>query len=187
MMSIMALERILKPPAGVQTGMNQDRWAEVEAQLGTTLPRDYKTFVEVFGLGSINGFLVVFVPYSLNPHVDLLTRGRTELTAYETLKASFPTYYSDSVYPTVGGILPFAGTDNGNILYWRTIGHPDEWTITVYEGGPEHFEFNGGMTAFLAAILSGEIRCKVLPADFVESPPFFEPIDIILAKRNRRA
>ena len=173
------LEQILKRPPVAQDAPTRDRWKAVEEQLGTRLPQDYKSFVEAFGVGTINRFLVVLTPMASNEYVDLLRRGRTELDAFETSKREFPTYYIDNVYPTRGGILPFAVTDNGEILYWRTVGSPEEWTVTVYEArGPEHCDFHGGMAEFLAAVLTGKFKCNVLPRGFVKSQPTFKPIKV---------
>jgi hypothetical protein len=178
-MSLVTLEKIMKRPIVAQDALSPDRWKVVEEQLGTGLPEDYKRFLEAFGIGTINGFLVVLAPLSSNQHVDLLKRCRSELEAYETSKREFPQYYCDDVYPTPGGILPFAVTDNGEVLYWRTVGSPEQWTVTVYESrGPKKFDFDGGMTEFLVAILTGEIECDVLPRGFSKSPPVFKPIKL---------
>jgi len=178
-MSFVTLEKIMTPPIVAQGAWSPDHWKVVEEQLGTGLPEDYKRFLEVFGIGTINGFLVVLVPRSSNQHVDLLKRGRSELEAYETSKREFPTYYRDDIYPIPGGILPFAVTDNGEVLYWRTVGSPERWTVTVYESrGPKKVDFNGGMTEFLVAVLSGKVGCDVLPQGFSKSPPVFKPIKL---------
>jgi hypothetical protein len=147
--------------------------------LGTGLPEDYKSFLEAFGIGTINGFLVVLAPLSSSPHVDLLKRGRSELEAYQTSKREFPKYYRDEVYPTPGGILPFAVTDNGEVLYWRTVGSPERWTVTVYESrGPKKFDFDGGMAEFLVGILTAKIECDVLPRGFSKLRPVFKPKEL---------
>ena len=178
-MSLLTLEKVMKRPALARDATNPDRWKVVEEQLGTGLPEDYKGFLEAFGIGTINSFLVVLAPQSSIQHVDLLKRGRSELEAYKASKMESPKYYHDDVYPTPGGILPFAVTDNGEVLYWRTVGGPEQWTVTIYESrGPEKFDFNGNMTEFLAAILTGEIECDVLPRGFSKSPPAFEPIKL---------
>jgi hypothetical protein len=146
-MSLTALENIIKPQRAARAAANPIRWEVIEEELGTRLPTDYKTFVEAFGVGTINNFLVVLVPRSTNQNVDLLKRGRRELEAFEVSKREFPKYYRDEVYPSPGGILPFAVTDNGEVLHWRTAGDPEQWTVTAYESrGPKHFDFNGGIT-----------------------------------------
>ena len=178
-MSLVALEKIMKRPSVAQDAPRPDRWEIVEEQLGTRLPDDYKRFLEAFGISTINGFLVVLAPLSSSQHVDLLKCGRIELEAYETSKREFPKYYRDEVYPTPCGILPFAITENGEVLYWRTVGNPEQWTVTVYESrGPKKFDFNGGVTEFLVAVLTGEIECDVLPRGFLKVPPVFKPIKL---------
>ena len=176
-MNLATLELILKRPIVAEDAPNQDLWKIAEKQLGTRLPLDYKGFLEAFGIGTINSFMVVLMPLCPNQYIDLLKRGRAELEAYEILKREFPKYYLDDIYPTPGGILPFGVTDNGEVLYWRTIGSPEEWTVTIYESrGPKHFDFKGGMTEFLRALLIGEVKCDVLPPGFSKSLPTFQPI-----------
>ena len=178
-MNLSTLEKIMKRPTVARDAPSPERWKVVEEQLGTGLPEDYKRFLEAYGLGTINGFLVVLTPLGSPQNVDLLKRGQSELEAFGTSKREFPKYYRDDVYPTLGGILPFAVTDNGEVLYWRTVGSPDQWTVTVYESrGPKKFDFDGGTIDFLVGILTGKIECDVLPRGFSKSPPVFKPMAV---------
>jgi hypothetical protein len=162
----------------------QDHWKTVEEDLGTAIPEDYKEFIEIFGFGKVNEFLTILVPNVSNKYVDLVKRGRMELAAYESARTEFPEYYQDNTYPTPGGLLPFGLTDNGEVLYWRTVGAPTDWTVTVYESrGPEKCDFPGGMCDFLVAILTRRLECNALPRSFARHTPTFRQ-QILLAVRN---
>jgi hypothetical protein len=96
-----------------------------------------------------------------------------------TSKTNFPKYYVDDVFPTVGGLLPFGVTDNSEVLYWRTLGMPKHWIVTVYESrGPKHITFESTMIGFLSGILSGTLNCEVLPNSFIKTKPTFTAIKV---------
>lgn len=115
-------------------------------------------------------------PFAANRYINLLEGGQLRLRAYAELRAQFPSLYVDDVYPAPGGLLAFAITDNGNVLYWKTVGDSNTWIVVVYEGrGPEHFELSGFMTDFLASVLTRTVVVDVLPGDFRSRAPDFRP------------
>ena len=176
-MKLDLLKDILLPPLEPQDVDSINDWESIERKLGTQLPDDYKSFIDLYGLGTIDRFLVVFNPFSSNKFVNLLDRGRRILQAFDISKKEFPKYYSHPLFPSPGGLLPFAGTDNGDVLYWRTTGTPENWTVTVFDPrSPDYFDFNGPMTDFLIALLTRSVECKVFPRGFPSGPPRFIPI-----------
>jgi len=166
---------ILKAPAEPQEiSGTANAWDIIESQLGSPLPKDYKDFVNAFGTGSINGFIVVLNPFSSNKFANLLERGQLELEAYATLKTEFPQYYTHDVYPASDGLLPFAITDNGDVFYWQTLRAPEYWRVIAYEArGPEYYIFNGPMTDFISALLTQSIECRFLPRNLTHHAPYF--------------
>ncbi len=66
-------------------------------------------------------------------------------------------------------LLPWAITDNGDVAYLLMTGG----TVVINEGrGPDRHAFDGGVTAFLAAWMSGRERVSVFPDD-VPAPGAF--------------
>jgi hypothetical protein len=176
-MNFIPIEKIIQRPKQPQEVGEMDDWDSVEDQLRTKLPEDYKGFIQSFGTGTINEFLCVLNPFSANQCVNLLVQIHIVLDAFQTSKTGFPQYYEDEVYPAPGGLLPFGITDNGEILYWKTSGIPENWTIVVYESrGPKHFCYDGGMEEFLSCMLTGAITCDVLPRSLIKATPTFKPI-----------
>ena len=176
-MGIDSLKTILSPPVDPQEVALTDDWEAIEKQLSTPLPKDYKAFVRAYGTGTINHFIVVYNPFSRNKFVRLVERGQRLLQSLATLISDFPEYYPHVVYPAPGGLLPFAGTDNGDVFYWQTIGTPEKWTVRVLESrGPDYYDFAGQMTDFLESLLTKSIQCDVLPQSFPFDRPVFEPI-----------
>ena len=176
-MNFAPIENVIQRPAQPQEVGEIRGWNSIEEHLRVELPDDYKKFIHLFGTGSINTFLFILNPFSSNQYVNLLRRGQTEREAFLTSKAHFPKHYVDNVFPEPGGLLPFGVTDNGEVLYWRTVGRSKDWTVTVYESrGPKHFSYEGGMEAFLSCVLTGSIICTVLPRGFIKPTPKFDPI-----------
>ena len=177
-MNMKLLQRILPLPPEPQEVKQTDDWHRVESELGTPLPKDYKAFISAYGSGRIDQFLVVFNPFSSNKYVNLLDAGRTILQAYATSKETFPEYYPLPLFPSPGGLLPFAATDNGNVLYWRTTGKPENWTVAAYESrGPDYVDFNGQMTDFHGRDnVTRSFVCEVITSSFPDEPPVFYPV-----------
>ena len=174
-----AINDVLPPPEYREELPEEGGWERVERELGTRLPKDYKTFIETYGTGSISNFLMIANPFSKNRYVNLLSSARMILDAYRTSRANAPEYFKDNVFPEENGILPFGSTDNGDVLYWRTLGDPDDWTVTLYESrGSEHFAYDGSMTEFLVDLLTGGIVCPTLSTAFAELEPSFTVVHI---------
>lgn len=178
-------EKLLAVPTKPFETARAANWQGVEQQLGTTLPTDYKRFIQLYGTGEINGFLTIWNPFSSYQYVNLLQQSRVEGDSYRSTKSLFPDLFVDDVFPDLGGLLAFASTDNGEVLYWRTQGQPDQWTVTVYESrGPKHFDCNGSMTQFLIWLLTKKISCDVLPWQFLEMTPDFRAFGPNMQRNN---
>ncbi|MFD3479106.1 histone-like nucleoid-structuring protein Lsr2 [Streptomyces sp. NPDC058695] len=78
-------------------------------------------------------------------------------------------------------LFPVAVSDNGECGFWHTdpANTPDAWTLTIKEArGPQCFTFDGSLTVFLVAVLSGRLHDPLFPdsvllegATFTPSPP----------------
>lgn len=100
-------------------------------------------------------------------NVNFLVRQKEISDAYIQSKTSFPHYYKHDVYPSTGGLLPWAYTDNGDELFWLTEGKPDEWKIVVYESrSPENYTYSLNMVDFLYQVITGQTVCDAFPDDF---------------------
>jgi len=165
------LVRILRPPEKPLAASGD--WQPVAAAVGTALPSDYKAFIARYGTGRISGFLWVYNPFEENVHLNLLSRCSIILDGDREIRKSFPDDVPEPLFPERDGLLPWAGTDNGDRLYWRTKGDPDSWSVVVWESrGPEYENYALPMTGFLLGWLKGEIKVPVFPPEDWE--PVFE-------------
>jgi hypothetical protein len=179
-MTLKRLEAILMPPARAGKPADPAMWNSAERELGTALPDDYKSFVSVFGGGRIDDFLTIYSPFAQAEHVNLVQRHRRDLNAEEEIRKWLPGQRSYDLYPAPGGLLGFGSTDNGDLLFWKTQGPPNGWTISIIEPrGPDRCDFNGSMTEFMTALLSREVSCDIFPSDFPSAHPTFVPVDMI--------
>jgi len=171
---VYTLEQLLRiMPAPTTPLAGSGDWQAVASTVGTALPGDYMAFISRYGTGCISGFLWVYNPFEENVRLNLLSRYRIILDGDREIRESFPDDVPEPLFPEAGGLLPWAGTDNGDRLYWRTIGDPDAWSVVVWESrGPQYESIALSMTGFLYAWLQGEIIVPVFPPEDWE--PVFE-------------
>jgi hypothetical protein len=141
------------------------------------LPSDYKAFIERYGSGTIDHFLWVLNPFSANKNANLLEQRESILNAVRELKKDWPDQHPYNLFPEPSGLLPFGGSDNGDMVFWLTDGEPDEWRVVVNAArDPEYDRFDCNMTDFLAGILTRRIRSIVFPDGFPSPQPVFDPV-----------
>jgi hypothetical protein len=153
----MALRRLesLVPPPATPTAASGD-FAEVEADLGTALPADYKELVRRYGYGSFCELLHLWSPF-FGP-CTMMEQAREVLDADTQLARVAPNAVPFARYPEPDGALPWARSDNGDVAYWLTWGEPKEWPVALWNprGGERYDLVEGGAAAFLAAWIGGE-------------------------------
>ncbi|SIN91516.1 SMI1-KNR4 cell-wall [Singulisphaera sp. GP187] len=152
------------PPACPVNAGSPEQWDEVEAQLGTVLPGDYKWLINTYGSGDFCDLLGVLNPFSSSESGNLLSQVDPILEHYRegpgfqiAVKRPFP------AYPERGGLLPVARDSNGDDLFWLTRGEPDDWTLVHYNwrGGWEYQQYYIPLAQFIAEWVSG-----LLPESF---------------------
>jgi hypothetical protein len=171
-MSIKRLEMIVIPPEKPTEVPEDYEWNDVELKL-TPLPSDYHEFINRYGTGSLDSFIWIFNPSSLNPNLQLCKQVDRQLDVLREINDS--EFESPIVlFPDQSGLLPLGITDNGDVLLWETIGEANDWTIAVLPSrGSTVIRFSMNMTDFLAGLLEGSIHCEVFPVDFPSSTPIF--------------
>jgi hypothetical protein len=152
------LVTLVRPPADVHVEVE---WAAVEGNLGTRLPADYKGLVQTYGPGAFDDFLSVFQP----------------VTPFLTLELAYQARRGAEIHGR-DELMAVAGTDNGDTLYWvkHPADEPDAWTITGNGARNDQWpRFDGGLAAFLHAVLSGALRFPIFPNGFPRQSPVFTP------------
>jgi SMI1-KNR4 cell-wall len=151
-----------------------DAWASIEQRIGATLPKDYKQFIEIYGSGQIAKFIWIFNPFSLNENLNLEKQIETQSQVLSELEGHGEKVPYKS-FPVPGGVLPFGVTDNGDLMFWETIGDSSVWPVLINESrAPEWETFDMPMSKFLARILAGKLKPNIFPKNFPEGIPFFK-------------
>ena len=178
-MSLQDLIRTVPPPARPRHSTGD--WDAVEAKLGLTLPGDYKGMVQHYGAGSFSDFLIVLNPFLPSAYLNLVRGGEEILHSARTVRESSPSLYPMPLYPEPGGIFPWAVTETGDTLFWRTSGEPDAWTVVLRKSGGEGTSAHPlAASAFLAEWMGKRTLERVFARDEYHTVP--EPFEARLAR-----
>lgn len=164
------LGRVSAPSNPMESGSEQE-WDDLRRGLNVTIPTELKKLIQLYGSGGFDSFLWLLNPHSRNPHLNLLLRGKEILRLHGERQQqgdrSLP--YDLGVEPPA--LYPWAVTDNGDVLFWRTEGQESVVVYSPRDG--EHEEFPLRIDAFLNRLLRGEIRSDLFPDDFPSTAPSF--------------
>lgn len=162
----MPLARLLEivPPPAIPTAATGDI-AAIEAELGTKLPPDYPALVATYGYGTFVDFLHLWSPFFAP--CPMVAQARGVLDADRSVARMSKKAVPFPQFPDPEGALPFANTDNGDVVYWLTWGEPDAWPVAVWNPrrGETYDLVEGGAVAFLTGWLGGAFACKVFSDD----------------------
>jgi hypothetical protein len=163
---------LMPPPTGHEPEYFD--WSQIEEDLGIHLPSDYKWFLERYGMGEIDDFLLLFHPTTTNRHINLKNQIAETLWALRVVRDDGD-QVPYTIFPEPGGVVPWARTDNGDVCYWLTHEpDPDSWIVVVNESrGPEWEAYGGSATEFLAEVLSGRRQFSIFPENFPSPRPTF--------------
>jgi hypothetical protein len=162
---------LVAPPAGPRPQID---WPGVESVLSFRLPADYKSVIETYGSGQFDAFLTLYQPVTPFLTIELGYQAKRQSEILAHLRASG----SEHIPFVEGELLPVAGTDNGDTVYWvrEDPNDPESWTITGNEARNTAWpRFPGGIADFLVAVLSRRTRFPIFPEDFPSRRPQFEP------------
>lgn len=174
-MSIEQLEKILEPPIDPVDRPVANGWSAVEKKLGK-LPDDYKRFIEMYGTGSIDGFVWIFNPFAANKNLNLLDQVLIKISALSDLGDTFGEAIPFPLFPKPNGLLPFGVTDNGDVLFWQAASNPAGWKVIINAARePKWKQYDVGITDLLTGLLSRQMICEVFPGDFPSDRPVFYP------------
>jgi hypothetical protein len=176
-MTLQSLREIIEPPAAPVESADWEAWPSVDEELDVQLPEDYKCFLTIFGTGSIGSFLWVLNPFSSNKYLNLLQQMKVSLERVRALQTNTGDSHPYSLYPNAGGLLPWAITDNGDTICWRTLGPASNWNVVIVAArGPNLEQYPYGMSEFLRALIVGEIQSQIIPRDLLDLDRLFVPL-----------
>ncbi|WP_456242764.1 SMI1/KNR4 family protein [Actinopolyspora lacussalsi] len=177
--SLDRLRMLLLPP---EVAPAPQPWEDVERRLGVALPNDYKEFMETYGGGTIEEFLI-FLSYSQSFEAAMGWKGRDLEEIRMSPEDVFP---GGAVEEGKVNLLPWAYTIDGDVCYWLMDPRedPDQWRVVSRERDMEWNFFGGGMMEFLVEITSGRRREPWFPDDFLCGSSCFKTTAQYLADRH---
>jgi hypothetical protein len=152
------------------------QWRAAEEAVGTRFPDHYKALLKAYGTGVVDDFVWLLSPATTNANLNLVTQAERQAATLRTIKEQRPQEVPFPLFPEPGALLPWAVTDNGDVLFWLTQGPKEQWPTVVAEArGPRWERIKGSTSEILAALLLGELRCALFPNDFPSQKPRFRP------------
>lgn len=157
-MSIKELIAVVKSPKHPMEKGDARKWRAVQKRLGVRLPKDLYSFGKNYGTGCLcGGFIAVYNPFSAS-YMKFI---ETECESLRHANKRGKDWYV-VVYPEAGGLFPWGMDQNGNSMYWRMNGSPNDWPIMLREHGfPKLEEWDLPMTTFLAKALTNKIKTVI--------------------------
>ncbi len=140
-------------------GGEQVDWAAAETSLGIGLPGDYKSVLDVYGMGDI-GELVILSPLASEVrgfescHIGAMTTGLRRLWAQD---GGVP-----GLSAAADAILPWGSGMNANELGWlMSSDDPDTWPVVAWRRHHPFREshwalFDCGMVEFITRMMLGQ-------------------------------
>lgn len=174
-MSLAELMKLVLPPSTPRETGSAREWESVGASLGVRIPEDYQQLVDTYGTGAFDNFLWVYNPFTSNPNLNLGPAGQRILNADKHSRAQSEHFVCPyPLHPEPNGLYPWAGTDNGDALFWQWLADQMDYRIVIRgPRAPEWEEFQESITSFLLKLFRREIRPRVFPEDFPSEAPLF--------------
>lgn len=136
-------------------------------ELGSQFPKDYIAFVDTYGSGRVDDFLAIYTPFARRKGTNLFAQIEVERDRFNYIREQGHEDLPYQVWPVDGGLIPVGGDDNGNVVFWRTAGPPDHWSIVVFPARSDAYEeFPTTITQFLTSMLDRTLVVQSFPSDF---------------------
>jgi hypothetical protein len=129
--------------------------ARNEGILRIQFPKDFVDFGKQYGSGTIKSAYSweVWSPFRPTYPLIVMEFARTWNIYRDSVGGTDVPF---GIFPEVGGVLPFATTDGGDWVCWRTEGDPDKWTVVdlcKYDNG--YYELlNMSFSEYFLAVLT---------------------------------
>lgn len=148
-------------------------WSEIERDLRSPLPGDFKELSEAFGRGTFNGYLEILSNSDGNS-LGLLENTQAIwqiLTRYPVQGEYDPYGFFD---PGRGGLLQWGTAETEDQFYWLTKpGNPDSWKVVARQPSGPWRHSDMSMSEFVFRLIS-DPEFEGFDAGNFESPPIFE-------------
>ncbi|MFK4106957.1 hypothetical protein ACI2L1_44335 [Streptomyces sp. NPDC019531] len=147
-------------------------WSGVEHYVGSSLPSDFKLFLDSYGPGVIASELVVFHPQGRTP---LLERMHRIHGTWTEARSQRPADFLFPFHPQPGGLISWGYDYGGDEHFFLPCGHdPGSWKIVTmaHEEGCEVFD---GQFSDFVIVFMNRLQVMDEAGDIRAAVPSFEP------------
>ncbi|MGF1427511.1 SMI1/KNR4 family protein [Kitasatospora sp. LaBMicrA B282] len=161
-------------------------WTELEAELGTELPEDYKRVVDAYAPIQINGHLTLKHPaterWNLGKEIRETSRVWAELDwerehwlePQENARAVLG--LSKMTFGTSGGLIPLTSTDRAEYIFLAPLPDGTGRRICAVEHDGSWYEYRMTFAEWLYRYLIGEDMVGPNSSAFYPGPVLLEPL-----------
>jgi hypothetical protein len=171
-MHIDTINQIVLPPIKPCEIGTPKNWEKIEKRLGLQFPPDYKPFVDCYGTGSFDDFIIVYNPFAKNEYLNLFyaldTLHQADRQTQLTCDPGWTAVKPFGLYPATDGLLPWGCTTNlGDSFFWQIKGPPETWETIFYNLRSGEYEvWKHSMSEFLSLLFTRQIESVLLPEDY---------------------
>ncbi|MGQ4380649.1 SMI1/KNR4 family protein [Streptomyces sp. SAS_267] len=139
------LRRLLGEPA--PRPHSPSDWAEVEKYLGSSLPTDYKAFMDAYGSGIISEELVVFHPQGSTPLLPHMCEIHERASRSRKRR---PDDFPHPFHPEENGLIHWGYDFGGDEHFFLPCSpDPNQWKVVTAVHGSSCVTFDGAFLAFI--------------------------------------
>jgi len=170
-----SLLNLVAPPSRPLEIGTLKSWEKIETRLGSILPPDYKTFIDQYGTGSFDDFIIVYNPFAENEYYNLFyaldTLHQAERKAQLMRDSAWRAVHPFDLYPAAEGLLPWGCTANlRDFFFWQIKGPPQTWETILYNLRSGEYEvWKHPLTKFLYQLFSRRLESVLLPEGYPPS------------------
>lgn len=169
---LLEIQEIVPKPELAGGRGSLESWMALSTSDHLVFPSDYMQFIDCYG-GATGWFeeITIDSPFDPRPKRRLMHSHTQWAQRYRQKRAFFdvglPEYHPLNLvracWPEPEGLLAFGGDGNTNTFFWRTVGHPDEWKVEVFDHAYSgHEVFDMSITEFLFSWLSGNLETNLI-------------------------
>jgi len=170
-MSFSQLVQFVPPPqAPIETG-SPKLWEKAQERLGIAFPKDYKDFIDSYGTGTFNNFIIPYNPFAANEYMNLYqvldAHHHASRKTQRMADSAWSVVTPFQLYPADAGLLPWGTTTSFELsFFWQITDRPDTWVTILYDLRLGEYEvWKMCFTAFLLKLFKAEIESVLLPRD----------------------
>jgi hypothetical protein len=152
--AVQLLTSVMRPPV---RGGEQIDWPALEGDLGFSLPSDYRSFVEVYGGGTIDQILSIApiigddAPWSVASRAEDYEIFNDPLTGEDL---------EDPMHWGLGGLIPWGAAGADQCYWYAADSSSDQWSMVVWR--PRHtvewMQYSRCFVDFLVDIIRGDVE-----------------------------